>query len=363
MSDNQSHDQEAGAFEFDGSWQEFAPIAFTNLLLTIVTLGIYRFWATARTRRYLWSRTRFIDDRLEWAGTGMELFKGALMALLCIFLPIALLNMTAQRLVLNGHKAMGGILFLVMLIAIYFLVGVARFRALRYRLSRSYWRGIRGGSDDSGVNYGLSYLWKNFVGSFALGLLIPWSMVTLWNERWEKMSFGPYRFAANGQVQGLMKRFLLCYLAPFLGMAGLLVMMIPVFVAGGLKSGHSNPNGMAFFFSFFGVLAFYIIFGFVVMAYYAKFYRQMIAQTSLHTLSFGFSAKAMDWIKLFLGDFGLAIITLGIGTIFIPYRHWKFQVSHMQAYGEIDVDDLTASTTADVTQGEGLLDAFDMGAL
>lgn len=53
------------AFGFDGSWREFAPIAFTNLLLTIVTLGIYRFWGIARERRYLWARTRFVDEKLE----------------------------------------------------------------------------------------------------------------------------------------------------------------------------------------------------------------------------------------------------------------------------------------------------------
>src|SRR3546814_5539729 len=57
-------------FAFEGNWRDYAPIAFTNLLLTIVTLGIYRFWATTRTRRYLWANTRFIDDRLEWTGTG-----------------------------------------------------------------------------------------------------------------------------------------------------------------------------------------------------------------------------------------------------------------------------------------------------
>ena len=61
---NESYDK---GIEFNGNWREYAPIAFTNLLLTIVTLGIYRFWATARTRRYLWARTRFIDRRSERA--------------------------------------------------------------------------------------------------------------------------------------------------------------------------------------------------------------------------------------------------------------------------------------------------------
>jgi hypothetical protein len=62
------------AFRFHGSWQEFARIAFPNLLLTIVTLGIYRFWATTREREYLWGKTDFIDEPLEWTGRGIELF-------------------------------------------------------------------------------------------------------------------------------------------------------------------------------------------------------------------------------------------------------------------------------------------------
>ena len=41
------------AFDFVGSWREYLPIALSNFALTVVTLGIYRFWAKARTRRYL----------------------------------------------------------------------------------------------------------------------------------------------------------------------------------------------------------------------------------------------------------------------------------------------------------------------
>ena len=69
------------AVRFDGTWQEFLPIALINLLLTIVTLGIYRFWAQARVRRYLWSRTTIIDDQLQWTGTGGEMFIGFLMVI------------------------------------------------------------------------------------------------------------------------------------------------------------------------------------------------------------------------------------------------------------------------------------------
>ena len=69
------------AVRFTGSWREYLPIAATNALLIICTLGIYRFWATARQRRYLWSRTHVIDDTLEWTGTGKEMFIGFLIVI------------------------------------------------------------------------------------------------------------------------------------------------------------------------------------------------------------------------------------------------------------------------------------------
>ena len=71
-------DDDGRAIRFTGSWREYLPIAASNVLLTIVTLGIYRFWAAARQRRYLWSRTEVIDDTLEWTGTGTEMFFGRL---------------------------------------------------------------------------------------------------------------------------------------------------------------------------------------------------------------------------------------------------------------------------------------------
>ena len=61
-----------------------------------------------------------------------------------------------------------------MFLSLFYLTGVAYFRALRYRLSRTYWRGIRGGSEDPGFRYGLSYIWKTLVGSLALaGMAAP----------------------------------------------------------------------------------------------------------------------------------------------------------------------------------------------
>ena len=78
------------AVRFTGNWREYLPIAATNALLIVCTLGVYRFWASARQRRYLWSRTEFIDDSLEWTGTGKEMFVG--FVIVAVFLGVVALG-------------------------------------------------------------------------------------------------------------------------------------------------------------------------------------------------------------------------------------------------------------------------------
>ena len=59
----------------------------------------------------------------------------------------------------------------------------------------------------------------------------------------------------------------------------------------------------------------------------------------------------------------LAIIPIAFASAIIQYRSWKFFVVHMEAFGEVNLDRLTQSETQVSAHGEGLLDAFDMGAI
>ena len=351
------------AFGFDGNWKDFARIALPNLLLTIVTLGIYRFWATARERRYLWAHSRFVDERLEWSGTGKELFVGFVLVAVTILLPLFGLNFLIQSLTLRGETVIAGILTIVLFVGLYYLTGLARFRGLRYRLSRTHWRGIRGGSDNQGFGYGLSYMWKSFVGYVPLGLLIPWSMTSLWNERMNKMSFGPHPFEARAESGGVFARFLLFYLAPFILFIGGMLLAATGMLAGyglGDEAG-AVAGGLAAILG--AVLFFYLGLGAIAVAFYAKYYREVVGATSWGNINFAFEASTVQWFKLLLGDVAVVVLTLGIGFVFLKYRHWKFFMTHMEAGGEILLDDLTQSTTRVAGHGEGLLDAFDIGAV
>jgi uncharacterized membrane protein YjgN (DUF898 family) len=389
--------QDQTAFEFRGDWKAFFPIAASNLLLTLVTLGVYRFWATTRERRYFWSQTRFIDDTLEWTGTGKELFLGFLMAIVALIVPVIGLQFLIQALILQGQTALAGALGVGFYFIILFLVGFATFRALRYRLSRTHWHGIRGGSEDPGFRYGLSYIWKTLVGALVLGLLIPWSMTSLWADRWNQMSFGPHRFESAPEWGGLMKRFLLLYLVP---VAAVILGIVTAVSSGGGPGGLGAVVGLL-------VIAFYVVLPLIALGYYAAFFREVVNTLSLTTINFHFAARTKEWFLLFLGNAGLYVLALiaalipisalglfsGLADLqpgqdpfaqnpgliagmvlaliipmslvgpFIRYRNWRFFIRNLEATGVIDLDLLTQSQTKVGSHGEGLFDALDMGAM
>ena len=346
----------ASAFTFTGSWREFLPIAASNLLLTIVTLGIYRFWAKARERRYLWSRTHFIDDHLEWTGTGKEMFIGFLIVMLVLLPGFLFVQFGIQAMIMRGQGGAAALLMIAVYVGFFYLIGVGQFRALRYRLSRTWWHGIRGGSYQPGWNYGFKFLWKTVVGYLAGGLLVPWSMTSLWNDRWNEMSFGPHQFEAHVSTDGLFGRWLLIYLAPIVG---IMLALVVGFGAAG-ASGNASVGVLA---GFASALLIYLMIGIVALAYYALFYRKAVEATSFGSLGFEFTARTLDWFKLFLGNMALVVFTLGLGLVFIGYRNWSFFVRHMEAVGEINLDELTQSPTTSARDAEGLADAFDIGAI
>lgn len=146
--------QETRAIEFTGTMREYLPIVATNALLTLVTLFVYRSWAKARSRRYLWSRTRFIDDDLQWTGTGVEMFVGFILVALMVGAAYLLINIGLPALAIREGVLAGFLAVMGVYAAGIFLYALARFRGLRYRLARTWWRGIRGGSDDGGWSYG-----------------------------------------------------------------------------------------------------------------------------------------------------------------------------------------------------------------
>jgi uncharacterized membrane protein YjgN (DUF898 family) len=351
--------EHARGISFTGRWQDYLKIAVTNLLLTIVTLGIYRFWATARQRRYLWSNTRIIDDELEWTGTGGEMFIGFLMVM-GIFLGWGALIMGGAALLGQWFIVLGAVCFYIFLL---WGFGFAQFRALRYRLSRTYWRGIRGGSDDNGVGYGWSALGYNFVAGLTAGIMVPYAITQNWNDRIRAMSFGPYMLDSDVNTKGLQWRWMMLYVV-YIGFAILAAVIVAIAAPDPavVQQNASAADPTAVVFIQLAPLVLLVGIGLVMVSFWAAFFRKAAGTFALGELTAAFEVSTVDWLKFYAKLVGLTIITLGFGLLMWGYWRWEFVMNRLELFGEIDVAAMTQSTTTAPKDAEGFADAFDIGA-
>jgi len=173
-----------------------------NFLYGVLTLGFYRFWARTNLRRYLWGAVRLQDEPLEYTGTGRELFVGFLFVL-AVFIPVSIIYAGVQ-LSLTGDvpalAALDGFYFIVLVL----LVSVAQFRARRYRLSRTLWRGIRAGQGGSSWVYlGRCTVWL-LAAILTLGLCLPWAMADLARYRMKHSHWGSFQGDFAGTANQLV---------------------------------------------------------------------------------------------------------------------------------------------------------------
>ena len=59
-------------FEFSDGGKELLLIALKTGFLTLITLGIYRFWAKTKIRNFIWASASLDGDSFEYHGTGLE---------------------------------------------------------------------------------------------------------------------------------------------------------------------------------------------------------------------------------------------------------------------------------------------------
>ena len=188
---------------FTGRIQAFRRIMLRGALLRVATLGIYRFWLTTETRRFLWANTAIGGDSLEYSGTARELFLGCLMAIALLAPAYALLWALVGSIefgVVAQLSSAGGLAFLGV------LGQYANYRARRYRLTRTAFRGIRFRQSGSAFAYGLRSLLWGVLTALTLGLAYPWARASLERYKLAHTHYGSWAGAFAGSGTQLFAR-------------------------------------------------------------------------------------------------------------------------------------------------------------
>jgi uncharacterized membrane protein YjgN (DUF898 family) len=123
-------------FRFNGSGSEYFRIWIVNLLLTILTLGIYSAWAKVRRLRYFYGQTELDGTRFEYHGSPTAILKGRLIAL-------------GLFIVYNRSVDLFGVWGVALMVSVALVFPLLVRSSFRFRAANSSYRGLRFAFDGS----------------------------------------------------------------------------------------------------------------------------------------------------------------------------------------------------------------------
>ncbi|MGH6959395.1 MAG: YjgN family protein [Dongiaceae bacterium] len=375
---------------YDGRLGDLYRIFVENLLLGIVTFGIYRFWGRTRYRRYLWSHTAFDGDRFEYTGTGGELFRGFLIAIGIFFAGIVGLVL-AQIFFGESHPILVGVVTIGFYGFLFFILFAAHFTALRYRLTRTRWRGIRGGLAGSAT----AYAWRN-IGYGLLTILTlsqyqPFATMRLIGYRVNNLFFGTAKANFDGRGRDVYGRYLITFLLSLLifvlflgGVAVVPYGMLSVDEIASIKDmfdwamedGGISEDEWQFLLQYtelrrllewlpFIIIGFVLIWPLLVLFvncwYLQRLVSYVAARSEIAGLRFVGDVTTGRLAKLVGINFLLLIFTFGIGYPVVLNRLWRFAGDSFVILGKVDGALIAQSQLATPSRGEGFLEVLDPG--
>ncbi len=355
-------------------------IALINFFLGLITLTIYRFWAKTNTRKHIWSCIHINGEPLEYTGRGGELFRGFLIVFGLFILPYILLIKGLQLSLGEAHPAVTA-LSLLFAFAVYFLWGFAIYKQRKYQLSRTQWRGIRGTLVGSAMIYSLTYFGSMLAKLFSLGWATPVMNTVLQEQISNDMRFGDAAFKFKGRAGPLYPTYALCWF-----LTGLFAISAITFISyeattwfgaelstifDRIFERRDAPKPTETDYYIFGVIillvvsalaVFFIIIPMLWAIYTAKEIRTFANYTRFDGAQFKLEVRSWGMVWLALSNIVLFIITLSIARPFIIQRSMRYVIDRLSLEGAIDIDRIQQSTAAQPKRGEGLADAFDLGA-
>ena len=282
--------------DFKGKGDSFFKIVIVNWLLTIVTLGIYYPWAKAKTLQFIFGQTTLNEDPFKFHGTGNEMFKGFIKAILLF---VCFLAIAGAIVYFFELPILGLLSFYLGVIAI---LPLAIHGSYRYRMSRTSWRGIRFGyRGDRNEFIKLFFKWVFFT-IISLGLYGSWFKMNLRSYVLSNVRFGNAELNYEGDGGDYL----------VLNIKGYFLSVVTL-----------------------GIYSFW---------WQKDIFEYYVDNLSLHkenkSIQFNSTATGVDFMGLILVNFLLIIFTLGLGYAWVVTRTMKFIFDHIELDGNIDLDTL-----------------------
>lgn len=390
----QEHYMNTNHFRFTGSGDEYFKIWIVNILLSILTLGIYSAWATVRNRRYFYGNTWLAEANFEYHATPMQILVGRAVA-------IGLL--VAYTLLSETFPIIGfGLLLLIMLAAPWLI-----WRSMQFGARMSSYRNVRfsfhGGLGDAyryflwiplfpialgalvalglylaDIHSSTVYINVMIVTGIATYLIIPYvqSLATRYHLNYSQYGQGKFvTSVTTGQFYVIYLKWLgvsvlgSVLVSVIFGVIGILViagagMGISDFFSGGGADESQLATLIMVMLPFIFLLYFIIIlFGVFTNAYLKTQMRNYVFNhTALdNAIALGSSLTTWGLFKVYATNLLLIMLTMGLATPWVKVRLHRFMLEHTQAHVEGDLGQyVTQQQNLQSSLGDEMGDAFDL---
>jgi len=241
--------------QFVGKKSRVFWLALKTGVLTVLTLGFYRFWMKTRLRRWYWSAVRPGGYPLEYVGDPFEKLLGFLIAVVILAFYIGIVNLLLMFLSYSFFQD-NFVAYAASFVGVIPLWFYAQFRSRRYVLARTRWMGLRFGLEPGAWGYAGRALLYWALTIVSLGSLAPLMVFRLEKYITDRTYFGTERMHQGGRWTMLyrpMRPLIISVL--MLVVAGVLIMVehigpgtgLSILGAGGVLYGYFafKVNGLA----------------------------------------------------------------------------------------------------------------------
>lgn len=315
---------------FHGNAKEYFGIWIVNVLLSIITLGIYGAWAKVRDKKYFYGSTYIDNQNFSYHARGKQILIGRLIVFIALI-------------ALSGSQFVSIALYIVLLLVFVGFLPWLICRALIFNARVSSYRNVR---FDFGGTYGealLSYIVLPVVSAFTLYFLSPVASRQQHNFVINGHKYGnrPFRFSAD-----VGPYFSAYFIALGLGIVLLIgtVFAVGMVFSGGFSfSGGRNPDTIS-------LMVMALIVGLYIAAIIGIlpafiFYKARLRNIAYNNAllddrhEFRSTIRARDYIAIVLSNAIVVIFSLGLMMPWARVRVARYLASctSLIARGPLDV--------------------------
>lgn len=287
-------------------------IYIVNLILTLLTLGIYHFWAKTKIRRFVCETTQFMGEPFAYLGNGKEIFFSSLKFAFKIILPTVVILAVVSA-VMPKLAPLVGLIQILFYMVIYLY---AKLSGLRYRVNRISWRGIRFALRVERKTYIKLIVKIALLDVLTLGLYRPHGDAALAKLFGNNLYYGNLPSRYQGDKADLTKNYFLYW-----------ILWIPTF-------------SLSMFW------------------YRARLYRHLAKSFSLGPMDFRYNITGGQLFRLAFGNGMIAIFTWGLLSHFIIQRNMRKFATTLKLRGTPDFTQIQKAATE--LDAAGAADYFDV---